>query len=188
MARRSVFPPARGRQTSRRLTAWDMGTGGTATLTVTGPGPFFLGSAISLVAGVSALTIVRTRGEFKAYLTAATARSDGFQGAFGIGIATLAAVTAGIASVPTPITEADSDNWLYHRFFGCQGSDVISGGAATDSDQANVVTAALRVEVDSKAMRKMTDESAIYSCIEIVEFGAATMVLTWDSRILAKLA
>ena len=172
---------------SRRSTAWDAGTGGTGTTAITASESVFLGSAVSLVAGVSKLTVVRTRGEFLAFLTQASALDNGFRGAFGIGIASLAAVTAGIASVPTPISDAGSDNWLYHRFFACVTPRALTGATALDVDNVNVVSAAVRYEVDSKAMRIMTDDQALYACVEVVEAGTALLRVSFDSRILAKL-
>ena len=176
-----------GRATAspRRLTAWIPGTGGTTVLTTTDSIAAFLGSAVQPT--VEGLTIIRNRGELVLALCASSAIASGFRGAFGIGIATLAAVTAGIASVPTPITEADAENWLYHRFFTLTGCDAIAGGAALDEELVHPVTASLRIDVDSKAMRKFPSEMALYAAIEVVESGTCTMTADWNSRALVKL-
>ncbi len=63
----------------------------------------FVGAAVTPT--IEGSTMIRIRGLLNYFLLAGAAAGDGFQGAFGIGIATTAAVAAGIASVPTPITE-----------------------------------------------------------------------------------
>ena len=165
----------------RRLTSWEVGPGGTAVTPTSVAGSFFLGSAIQ--ASIPGLTIVRIRGEFAAYLNLATSSLDGYVGAFGIGIASLAAVTAGVGSVPTPITESGADNWLYHRFFALKAGFPFSAGA----DPAGNLLYALRFEVDSKAMRKFETEQALYAIFEVVEVGTSSMQVHFDSRVLAKL-
>ncbi len=177
MARRSSgFPRARSQ---RRLTAWNQGTGGTGVLQLTGNASLFVGSALqALVEGV---TIIRLRGYLRAILTSGASPNDGFAGAFGIGIASLAAVTAGIASVPTPITEQGSENWLYWRAFSLQ---VMS---ATFADGVNANGVFFDYEIDTRAMRKFPTDLAIYAAVEVVENGTAVMELWHDSRSLFKL-
>ncbi len=129
-------------------------------------------------------TVVRIRGYFRAMLTLATVTNDGFHGAFGIGIATLAATTAGGGSVPTPITEQGSDNWLYHRYFSVQAGFPFATGA----DPAGNFHGFVDFEVDSKAMRKSPLETAIYASLEVTRVGTANMEVHFDSRVLVKLS
>jgi len=161
----------------RRKTAWSAGPGGTGLTSLSGSNTFFLGA--TLTPSINGLTIVRTRGQFEIILLAATSPGDGFRGAFGIGIATAAAVSAGVTAVPFPITEVGSNNWLYHRFFGIHASAAggVLGGA----------TEVLRIEIDSKAMRRFRGEDAVYCAIEVVEIGTATASVFFDSRMLLKL-
>ena len=96
----------RGRPTQRRRTGWEQGIGNV------GLQAQISGSSSSLVnAGVSfvldGITIARQRGSLLLALTDATAAVNGFTGAFGIGMVSTAAFTAGAASVPTPITEQE---------------------------------------------------------------------------------
>ena len=127
---------------------------------------------------------MRIRGEFLAFLSLATDALDGFSGAVGIGIATVTAITAGVASVPTPITEAESDNWLWHRFFALKAG----GPFITTADPGGNLSTQLRIEIDSKAMRKNPLELALYAAVEVVEVGTATVSFHLDSRVLDKLS
>ena len=99
----------------RRKTSWEVGTGDGTVTARTDTTPTFVGLAVTST--LPGLTVARIRGFFQVKMLLATSEADGMSGAFGIGIASLAAVTASIASVPTPITESDAENWLYHQFF-----------------------------------------------------------------------
>ena len=163
---------------ARRKTTWGLGPGGVAATNVTSSSSFFLGSFIVPI--TLGLTAIRLRGAFSWFLKSATSSGDGFQGAFGVGIATAAAINAGIASVPTPITELDEDMWLYHRIIGVHGNSAAEAefltGPATE-----------RFEVDSKAMRKFADGMGIYACMEVTEIGTGDANIFFDSRVLVKL-
>jgi len=159
----------------RRRSSWEAGPGGTAALGLTGAATTsFIGSAVSPT--TPGVTAVRLRGQIDFMLTLATAAGDGFQGAVGIGIATEAAVMAGIASVPTPITEQGDENWLWWHVFSVHNPVVSSSGITRSGFQ--------RVVVDSKAMRKLDDGMSLYWAIELVETGTATMTVRADSRVL----
>ncbi len=162
----------------KRRTAWDDGTGGTTQTAFSGSASIFVGSGLQPT--VDGLTIIRWRGYFKVYLTLVTSVNDGFAGAFGIGIVKAPAFAAGIASVPTPLTEASSEDWLYHQFFSIHGPVVSS----TDLGSAATV---FETEIDSKAMRKVNVDDRLYAAAEFLETGTATGVMWHDSRILAKL-
>jgi len=132
-----------------------------------------VGSVISPTSGP--LTLIRTRGLLTLLLTGATSAGDGFQGAFGIGRVTSAALDVGIGSVPSPIAELAWDGWLYHTFFSCHAQDTsLRGGIAQ----------AMQIVIDSKAMRKFDVQEDIYAAIESVEIGTAAMSVFFDSRML----
>jgi len=165
-----------------RKTAWEEGTGDTTVTPVTASGSVFVGlAAASLADGI---TIIRTRGFFKVYQRVSTSAGDGFSGIFGIGVATFAAVSAGIASVPTPITEMSDENWLYLQMFDVRSGQIFSSGGAPGAEQNGIVHS---FEIDSKAMRKFPSGMAIYAAIEVVETGTATMEVVHNSRTLLKL-
>jgi len=176
--------PARGfsrqgrfRSQARRKTSWSVGPGSSAITQISTTTASLVGlGAVPLIEGV---TVVRIRGELVIGLVSATAVGDGFIGAFGIGDVAVPAFTAGIGSVPTPIAEADDDNWLYHRFFSCLAM------SSAGETWANGVTNALRIEVDSKAMRKQGTDRVLYAAIEVSEVAtAAVLDVTFDSRVL----
>jgi len=181
-SQRSRFPS----QSERHRTSWDPGpstSGNGGPQAVSSSSANFAGTAISIL--IDSFTLVRTRGELTLWLMTATAAGDGFHGAFGIAKATSVAVVAG--STPTPMGEKDWDGWLYHRFFSLFAAGPIAvATAAQEALQTANVTAALRVDVDSKAMRKADDEESFFAVIEVVEHGTATMEWAFNSRILSK--
>ena len=170
--------PRRGSFPDRRRTTWEAGVGGTAAQGITAPSVGFLGLAVSGL--MEGLTLLRTRGLFQAVLLSAVAAGDGFQGAWGIGRATDAAVLAGIGSVPTPITEQGWEGWLYWEAIS------IHAGFAGANDR-NWDGSSQRSIVDSKAMRKLDFDSTFYAAFEVVEVGDATASLFLETRMLLAL-
>jgi len=163
----------------RRATSWDTGAGGTTPTVVSSGIAQFVGSAAA--ATTDGLTIVRTRGHLAMFLESVTSAMDSLTGAFGIGIATSAAIAAGIASVPTPLTEQAWEGWMYWSSF------TILGRTAVEADGVNDSAGVIREVIDSKAMRKINSDMSIYAAIETVEVGAANMDVYFDSRVLSKL-
>ena len=164
----------------RRKTVWSVGpqevdrnlTSSTAVLW----------SAGVVLAAAQEATIVRIRGLVSATLLASAATGDGFFGAYGIGIVTTAAFTAGIASVPTPLTEEDWDGWMWHTYFD------IRAPTATIADGVNAVGAVNRTVIDSKAMRKFTGDMTLFGATEVVESGTSNVEIQGQTRVLFKLA
>ena len=187
MARSRKFPSPRVPQ--KRHSAWTIGPattgpGGVQTLSVTGLTGMGVGAGIN----EDGLTLVRTRGELLMYLSAATpAGASGFHGAFGLCVVTDQAFGIGTTAIPGPATDKEWDGWFYHRFFNLFSGGVIDGTAATDDNQSNSAIAALRIEVDSKAMRKTKEGMTIVGIIEVTELGTAAMKVFFNSRLLFKL-
>ena len=184
--RGSRFPRVGGQ--SRRLTSWDIGT-----QTGTDGASLGLSSSVAIIGGGAftpisdGLTLLRTRGELLVLLKTASVAGAGFFGAFGIGVATAAAVAIGISAVPTPITEEEWDGWLYHRYFSITATGVGTGSPATVIDQEMGMAGVFRHEVDSKAMRKLKEEDAVYCALELTESGTATGTWFFNSRSLVAL-
>ena len=185
--RRSGFRTARG-GSLRRKTDWGVGpctgTGGSAQA-VTSAGTLLATEGVS--ASIPGLTLVRTRGELLIYLSSVAAPEDGFVGAMGIGVVTDEAFAAGVAAMPTPITDEGSDVWLYHTYFQVIAGGLMSGAAAVDRTSLNPATAVFRRSIDSKAMRKVTVEDTLFATFEFAETGTATMQLHLCTRMLFKL-
>jgi len=182
--RRSRFPS----RSAPHRSSWEVGPE-----TSGGGGPQQIAVSSSQLAGTSvsstidSLTLIRTRGELLVFLTGATSLGDGFHGAFGIAKATSAAVLAGAASVPTPITEEAWDGWLYHRYFAVIAPGPIAVATAAQETLQNASgIAAFRFEIDSKAMRKQDVDESFYGVIEVVEEGNATMEWLFNCRLLVK--
>ena len=181
-ANRSRFP----RVSVRRKSAWNQGPGSVTVQTqLTGTSAVMVGqgSAVAL----DGITQVRLRGLLSMHLPSASAALDGYAGAFGIAIVTLAAFNVGVTAVPSPITELAWDGWLYHTFFDLRAPGLIDGTAAVDVDNMLSTTAALRIEVDSKAMRKTKIDMVTIAVLEATEVGTALLSWRFNSRVLDKL-
>jgi len=122
-------------------------------------------------------TIVRIRGLLTVMTDQAAASEQPF-GALGFAIVSDEAAAAGIGSMPTPYTDANSDLFMVHQYWSAPmlvGTSVGFGGAGTQ-----------RYEIDSKAMRKVHEDTTLAI---IMENGNATdgILYSLDFRILTKL-
>ena len=182
MARRGVsrFP----RTGARRQVSWGIGTGGTTSQSITATGKTIIGSGIALAAEQK-VTIVRTRGYLNCGLVGATAALDGFTGAFGIGIVSDEAFTVGVTAIPGPLTDAFWPGWLVHQFISVRSVNIM----AVANNAIQDAGAFIQRDIDSKAMRKFDVGETMVAMLEVTELGsAATMQVTWDSRVLLKLS
>ena len=127
----------------------------------------------------SGLTVVRLRGSLLFSLRTAATVADGYSGAFGIGVVKAAAFAIGVTAILTPITESESD-WLYWM-------PIQLTATATAPTWAGSGPATARMEVDTRAMRKLELGDTIYAAAEVTEVGAANLDIMFDSRILLKL-
>jgi len=167
----------RGNARSRRRTGWEEGPGSSSVAAAfSASGSAILGAG--LVALADGLTVARIRGNMELVLNSATAALSGYHGAVGIGKTTSEAFTVGITALPTPLTDADWDGWMWHSFYDLHA---VTGAA---SDGVNAVSNYLRIPVDSKAMRKFDLSDTLFVVTEVIEVGVATMSIHFDSRIL----
>ena len=179
---------ARGAVAARRSRGWAVGPG-----TGTGGDAQAITTSSTVLAGVGALavddglTIVRTRGECLLYLISADAPNAGYFGAIGIAKVTGSAFAIGATAIPAPLDEEDWDGWAYHRYFSIFSASVIAAGAAADVDIVNSVTASLRFEIDSKAMRKFDADDVYMAVLQVFEVSTAALQWSMNSRILALL-
>jgi len=173
---------------SRRKTSWQSGPkSGTAGASLAFASSGAALGGVGQTSLADGLTLVRLRGNFMIHMESG-AIGDEFFGAFGIGIVNSDAFSAGSASVPSPRVDQDWDGWLYHRYLAIQASDTLDTGVSSSLDTLNPTTAALRFEVDSKAMRKVKTKETIFCALELTEVGAASGRWHFDSRMLLKLA
>ena len=177
-----AFPRSRSRgigHGSRRKTAWQIGPFGQANVTAAGVLLFATG-AQALVDGA---TIVRTRGELSVALGPSTTALAGFDRiGFGMCIVSENAFGIGVTAVPTPITDIAWDGWLFH--------DLMSIFTIQDSETwSNSGSPFKRVEIDSKAMRKIKNTDVLIGVMEFSsETGTATIEARLNTRVLVKLA
>jgi len=184
--RRSSFQTIRGQ---RRQTTWGVGpeTGVNGDVqTITASSSVLASTVVTPL--IEGLTTIRLRGDLNLFLSASSGAGSGFHGAFGIGIVTDQAIAIGITALPTPLDEEDSSIWLYHRYFGLFSAGAIAAADAQDEDLVNPVSAALHIEVDTKAMRKFPIANTMYAVIQVVRAGASgTLRWAFNSRQLVKL-
>ncbi len=189
MAQRRGFPQ-RSRGSLSRKTSWSEGIASGATAgqvqAITATGAAIMGFGVQVTEDGG--TLVRTRGELVVALRASDAALSGFFGAFGLAKATLTAFTAGTASLPSPIDEESWDGWFYHRYLSLSSVGVIAGANVSSQLSAiEAVVAAVRIEVDSKAMRKINVDEVFYGAVQFQEIGTATLDVSFNSRMLFKL-
>ena len=120
-------------------------------------------------------TIVRIRGLLTVQSDQNAATETPF-GALGVAIISDQAAAAGVASVPTPYAEADSDFWMLHQFWAAPVR------VATAVGFQKVDTQYL---IDSKAMRKITPDQTL---VIVMENGSASAAVQYrlDLRLLTK--
>ena len=177
MARRSPtgrFPALR--QGQRRESLWLAGSWVTSTI---------LSNAVVLITSLNAaalalrpFTIVRTRG-WLALRSDQVANTEGQAVVYGNIVVSETAVTAGVASVPTPITEAQADFHVYEQL---TAAFVISSAVGIDA------AAGTQKPYDSKAMRKVDLGEDLIEVAEVPATGISEGVLLRTfNRILIKL-
>ncbi len=96
-------------------------------------------------------TVVRTRGMFLVQSDQIAASEEQLIG-LGFGVFSDTAVTAGVASLPDPITNESDDLWFVHQF----GLASVWAGEGTEGQARGLV-----YHFDSKAMRKVEEGSDV---------------------------
>jgi len=126
-------------------------------VTLTATGGTLIASLNAAALALRPFTIVRTRFEVFVRSDQVAAVEDQF-GGFGVAVVSEQASAAGIASIPTPITDLQSDYWLQHKLMLAAGSSVNDGRVG------------FGWSLDSKAMRKVNNNEDI---VIVSEFAAA---------------
>ncbi len=174
MARRHV---GRARGGPRREFSWFEIEPVSAVLTVAGGTIFNSMSAVELAR--RPFTIMRT------HLTCwiesdQSAASEKQLAAIGLAVVSDQAAAAGVGSIPTPITDDDSDLWFVHKFL--MSNFLFASGVGFAEGQS----AGMLYEVDSKAMRKVNDGEDIVVVAEVDAVIGGGVVVTTAGRLLIK--
>ena len=98
-------------------------------------------------------TVLRSRGELLVVATPNAAADTDVLG-LGLAVTTVAAQAAGGLSLPGPIADAGADLWFWHTFVPLDAVDA----TASVADNPGVV---VRVPIDSKAMRRFSNDHAL---------------------------
>ena len=176
MARSRRGFPAR----SRRTVTWGAGPNAIAQA-VSSDGKALSTNGVILT-GEAKATIIRIRGHCHLTMGTLNAIGAGFRGAIGLGVVTDDAFVAGAASVPGPLTDSDWDGWMYHQYFD------VRAVTASVADGVNALSVSQRWDIDTKAMRKLSDNQVLAMVIDVVEAGICSMEWNADTRILLKLS
>ena len=93
------------------------------------------------------VTIARIRGSAYAHMDAAAALDSGVLGVGLIVVKNEAFAVGGVASMPSPLSDIEQ-SWLWHHLFPM-------GPAVTATDDGGDMSRNARIEIDSKAQRKV---------------------------------
>ena len=119
-------------------------------------------------------TLARTHGLFSITSDVPVSGESPF-GAIGIAVVDGEAFDAGVASLPTPYTEADDGKWLFHSYWQVAiRSSTVDFGFNT------------QITIDSKAMRKLGANDVIVWIIENKSSAHAASFF-WATRMLIML-
>jgi len=161
--------PARGGR--KRQSTW-IAPADQATVNVASGTSVIIASFDPAGAGMLAPTIVRSRGAVGIVPTFSGA-DLAISGAYGVCIVSDEAFAAGTASIPRPFDDADWGGWFVWRsFFGKFEFDV----------QGNVFPNNLIDQVDSKAMRKVSNGETI---VMMAESQSGAIAIAMHLRLLA---
>ena len=144
-------------------------------ITVATTGAALIASFDPAAVGVVKPTIVWTRGDV-ALRVGATGADATIVGAYGLAVVSDQAFAAGIASIPKPFDDAGWDGWFVWRSFS-MGWDF--------DDATGVRFATVNQEVDSKAMRKVTDNETI---VLVAQSQVGEFDISMPLRVLLKLS
>ncbi len=144
-------------QSMRRKTEW-AGSADVTAVTVLAAGTAVLDQVLdqAALASVVPATIIRTVGWVN-WSTDQVALGETPFGALGMAVVTEQAQVAGVAAIPTPITEEANDVWFLYQPFV---SDIFVADATGIMKGGNVF------EFDSRAQRKVQDGDAIIVALE----------------------
>jgi len=158
---RAVAPRARS---TPRQKVW-VGTANQGDVAVSNNGSVIISSFAPDDLAILKATVVRVRG-FAQFAPSAASADLFFSGAFGLGVVSDEAFTAGAASIPRPFDDDDWAGWLVHGYYG--------GNFEFDSSGNTFFP--YFFDIDSKAMRKVGPGQTLVWMVESQE-GAVAVVI-----------
>jgi len=163
---------------SRRQTDWAITVQTLAYVTIAAASKVLLTSfdAASL-RGIAPATIIRTRGVLSIRPGAASTNQEQL-GAFGVAFVNETAGALGVTAIPGPGTNGTFDGWFVHQYYAGNSFDVGGGGVEY------LPIAAFGFDIDSKAMRKFTEDVNLVVMAE--NLGSADHRLAIHLRFLVK--
>ena len=173
-SRRSSFPRTGGQ---RRQTSWEVGPSGSAATSATSNNVFPI-AAESLL---DKLTIMRTRGSLLVQYTTGDAVSEGHDWAFGMCIVSQNAAGIGVTAIPDPLIDIGWEGWFVYEMGTVKQT-------TTTLDLAEV-GAGVRIEIDSKAMRKLRITDNVVAMFSNTLVGTPGQLrMTLNTRLLVALS
>ena len=111
-------------------------------------------------------TLVRTRGQFSVNISVAAAARANIQGAFGMYVVTADAFAIGVTALPGPLTDSRNDWFVWMPF-------TLHVLAALDEA---ALGQHVRVDFDSRGMRKLKDGDVLAVMVEAITDVAAPSI------------
>ena len=155
----------------KRLTAWS-GLAAQGYVFVADAGATLLSSIDFETSG----TIVRARGQISIQPTSFAA-DENIVGAFGVGVVSVEARAVGVTAIPEPFSDADWGGWMVWTSFSYH----FEFGSSVGQQFPNSV----RIDIDSKAMRKVEPNSSL---VFVVESFEGAFLMSEQVRVLQMLA
>ena len=167
-------------RSSPRKTVWNQGPFSAAIQQSTAAGLTLIDTGQT---GIGSTTLVRIRGELTVFISVATTIGDGFRKfSAGIGVVSSNAFAIGATAVPSPEADSEWGGWLWFL----AAASLVS---FETTEVARGPISAVRIPIDSKAMRKLAPNETIFGAIAFTgEIGTATAEFVMNTRMLVKLA
>ncbi len=137
------------------------------------PGAVLIRSLNADALSLRPFTVVRNRGMVMVF-SDQEANSELQEGAYGEIVVSDQAVAAGVASIPTPVTEDSSDWHVYQRFMSAYA--VVSA--------VGVFVRGFRYDIDSKAMRKVDLGEDLIAVVESSSISAGLKVISYTRNLI----
>ena len=158
----------------KRQTTW-VGPADQGYISVASTAKVLIASFDPAAAGLPKPTVIRTRGQISMQPSSKIALLD-VVGAWGLAVVSDQAFGVGATAIPGPFDSADWDGWFAWGSFGFHWDQASDVGRQFGS---------IQIDVDSKGMRKITDNETI---VIMAESQTGLFVISMPFRLLFKLS